>query len=231
MGYTLQRSIERGRVGYYLARSKNYKEEENYQKLAESIYPDFVIVDYYTPPAETDIQKIDIRRLRNATDLKKLIMEISNGTFNSHFLNVRDYYCLFRNIRGIVYISDITNLGDTFEEIIYTLVDLKRYRLEIKIAAWDGKTILYNKDLFDVVMMFLLGVQMSQGLQPIGIAAPTAPEKKTAGKRGQPPIERPNNWEDVIRRKNKGEITSKEAIEELHLKRSTFYNMLKKYGN
>lgn len=228
-----QQSMRSHCFGYYLARTENYQDDINYKMLDQMVYPCAVLVDNYIPPLETDITRIDIGTISDINTVKKMAQNIADSKFNSSFLYRRENYNFFmKNARGTLYVSDFTNLGDSFEEILFTLADLRRFKVDVKVAAWEGKAILRNSDLFDALMMFFGGSQIGQGYQgEKGIILSTAPEKKTMGKRGQPPIERPSNWNEVISRKNKGEITTKEAMEELHLKRSTFYNMLKKYGN
>jgi DNA invertase Pin-like site-specific DNA recombinase len=46
---------------------------------------------------------------------------------------------------------------------------------------------------------------------------------------GRPPIQQPDNWEDVYSSWQNGEITGTQAIEELGMKRTTFYKMVKEY--
>ena len=75
---------------------------------------------------------------------------------HSNLYHRRENYRFFmKSTRGTLYISDFTNLGDSFEEILFTLADLRRFRVEVKVAAWEGKAILRNSDLFDALMMFL----------------------------------------------------------------------------
>ena len=52
---------------------------------------------------------------------------------------------------------------------------------------------------------------------------------KAKGKHlGRPKFQKPDNWDNVVSRYKKGEITSKEAIEILGVKKSTFYIQAKK---
>ena len=51
---------------------------------------------------------------------------------------------------------------------------------------------------------------------------------KAAGKyKGRKEIAKPENWDEVISRWKVREITSRKAMEELGLKRTTFYKLLK----
>ena len=61
-------------------------------------------------------------------------------------------------------------------------------------------------------------------LQAAGIAAA---KKKGEVKFGRPKVEKPNNWDEVIKRWEAGEIKAVEAMEELGLKKATFYRKLK----
>ena len=42
-------------------------------------------------------------------------------------------------------------------------------------------------------------------------------------------MDKPSNWDEVIERMNKGEISKVEARKELGLTHATFYRMLKKF--
>ena len=46
---------------------------------------------------------------------------------------------------------------------------------------------------------------------------------------GRTPLDKPSNWDSVIERMNKGEITKVQARTELGLTHATFYRMLKKF--
>lgn len=53
---------------------------------------------------------------------------------------------------------------------------------------------------------------------------------KREGKyKGGKPLDKPSNWDEVIERMNKGEISKVEARKELGLTHATFYRMLKRY--
>lgn len=59
--------------------------------------------------------------------------------------------------------------------------------------------------------------------QAQGIAAAKANNVKF----GRPKIEKPDNWDEVIRQWQKGKITAKKAMEMLGIKKSSFYSLLK----
>lgn len=55
---------------------------------------------------------------------------------------------------------------------------------------------------------------------------------KEKGKRlGKPPIEYPENWDNVYKVWKSGAITAKEAMKQLNLKPTSFYKLAKKYKN
>lgn len=54
---------------------------------------------------------------------------------------------------------------------------------------------------------------------------------KTVDITGRKKIDFPSNWEEVYKKYKSKEVSSKEALELLDLKKSTFYNLLKKYEN
>lgn len=53
--------------------------------------------------------------------------------------------------------------------------------------------------------------------------------KKQGKHLGRPQTEYPLNWENIYEVWRKGEITAKNAMEQLNLKRTTFYKLVKKY--
>lgn len=55
---------------------------------------------------------------------------------------------------------------------------------------------------------------------------------KEKGKRlGKPPIEYPENWDNVYKVWKSGAITAREAMKQLNLKPTSFYKLAKKYKN
>ena len=44
---------------------------------------------------------------------------------------------------------------------------------------------------------------------------------------GRPRIPRPSNWDEIISQWEKGEITAVSAAEQMHLSKTTFYNMVR----
>ena len=55
---------------------------------------------------------------------------------------------------------------------------------------------------------------------------------KEKGKRlGKPPIEYPENWDNVYKVWKSGAITAREAMKRLNLKPTSFYKLVKKYKN
>lgn len=55
---------------------------------------------------------------------------------------------------------------------------------------------------------------------------------KEKGKRlGKPPIEYPENWDNVYKIWKSGAITAREAMKQLNLKPTSFYKLAKKYKN
>ncbi|HBF1288373.1 TPA: recombinase family protein [Clostridioides difficile] len=48
---------------------------------------------------------------------------------------------------------------------------------------------------------------------------------------GRPKIDFPKNWSEIYKSWKDKEITAKKAMQELNLKKSTFYDMVKKYEN
>lgn len=53
--------------------------------------------------------------------------------------------------------------------------------------------------------------------------------KENGAYKGRKKIDFPSNWEDVYKKWKKRELKGNEAMEQLGLKRNTFYNMIKEY--
>ena len=55
--------------------------------------------------------------------------------------------------------------------------------------------------------------------------------KEKGNRLGKPPIEYPENWDNVYNVWKSGAITAREAMKQLNLKPTSFYKLAKKYKN
>ncbi len=70
-----------------------------------------------------------------------------------------------------------------------------------------------------------------EGIDVMPIDGKTGKKKslKTGNVIGRPTIDYPENWSQVYSNWRNGEITAVSAMEKLHLKKNTFYNLVKKF--
>ena len=151
--------------------------------------------------------------------------------------NRTQYKIMLNNIRenDLVVFMSLDRMGRNYSEIQeqwrYITKELKA---DIKILDMDlldtrgDNNSLDRKFICDLTLQILAYVAEKERInirarQAQGIAAAKANNVKF----GRPKISKPDNWYEIIALWNKGEITAKQAMNELGLKRATFYSMLK----
>ena len=124
-----------------------------------------------------------------------------------------------------VIVESLSRLGRSVKELIEISEVLikKGVSLECKKENIDTLTasgrLMYN--LLGSVAQFEREIMLERQREGIAIA-------KAAGKyKGRKEIAKPENWDEVIARWKVREITATKAMEELGLKRTTFYKLLK----
>ena len=150
----------------------------------------------------------------------------------------KQYQIMLNNIRegDLVVFLSLDRMGRNYTEIQeqwrYITRELKA---DIKILDMDlldtrgnGDNSLDRRFICDLVLQILSYVAEKERenirvRQAQGIAAAKANNVKF----GRPKIKRPDDWNDVIRQWQNSEITAKEAMELLGMKKSTFYALLK----
>lgn len=148
--------------------------------------------------------------------------------------NRTQYQIMLNNIRenDLVVFLSLDRMGRNYSEIQeqwrYITQELKA---DIKILDMDlldtrgnGDNSLDRKFICDLTLQILAYVAEKERInirarQKQGIAAAKANNVKF----GRPKIEKPDNWDEVISKWKKGEITAKAAIAELGMKKATFY--------
>lgn len=150
----------------------------------------------------------------------------------------REQYNILKHIlRGndILVIKSIDRLGRNYNMIIDEWKDItKNIKADIVVIDMPLLDTTKNKDLLgtfisDLILQILSYVAEQERTfikqrQKEGIS--TAMNKGI--KFGRPTIEKPQNYDIVVSKWKNKEIRTKEAIEQLGLKPSTFYNMVKK---
>lgn len=152
--------------------------------------------------------------------------------------NREQYQLMLRNIRenDLVVFSSLDRMGRNYSEVLnqwrYITNELKA---DIKILDMDlldtrcnDNNSLEKKFICDLILQVLAYVaekerQNIKQRQREGIDAAKAKGKHL----GRPKFQKPDNWDSVISRYEKEELTAKEAIAILGIKKSTFYNQIK----
>ena len=150
----------------------------------------------------------------------------------------REQYNILKHIlreNDILVIKSINRLGRNYNMIIDEWKDItKNIKADIVVIDMPLLDTTKNKDLLgtfisDLILQILSYVAEQERTfikqrQKEGIS--TAMNKGI--KFGRPTIEKPQNYDIVVSKWKNKEIRTKEAIEQLGLKPSTFYNMVKK---
>ena len=150
----------------------------------------------------------------------------------------REQYNILKHIlreNDILVIKSIDRLGRNYNMIIDEWKDItKNIKADIVVIDMPLLDTRNNKDLLgtfisDLVLQILSYVaeqerRFIKQRQKEGISNAI----NNGVKFGRPKIEKPSNYDDVIRLWENKKIKSKEAMEMLGLKPNTFYNLLKK---
>ena len=150
----------------------------------------------------------------------------------------REQYSILKNVlreNDLLVIKSIDRLGRNYNMIIDEWKDItKNIKADIVVIDMPLLDTRNNKDLLgtfisDLVLQILSYVaeqerRFIKQRQKEGISNAI----NNGVKFGRPKIEKPNNYDDVIKLWKNKKIKSKEAMEMLGLKPNTFYNLLKK---
>ena len=151
----------------------------------------------------------------------------------------REQYSILKHIlreNDVLVIKSIDRLGRNYNMIIDEWKDItNNIKADIVVIDMPLLDTTKNKDLLgtfisDLILQILSYVAEQERTfikqrQKEGIS--TAMNKGI--KFGRPTIEKPQNYDIVVSKWKNKEIRTKEAIEQLGLKPSTFYNMVNKY--
>ena len=150
----------------------------------------------------------------------------------------REQYSILKNVlreNDLLVIKSIDRLGRNYNMIIDEWKDItKNIKADIVVIDMPLLDTRNNKDLLgtfisDLVLQILSYVaeqerRFIKQRQKEGISNAI----NNGVKFGRPKIEKPSNYDDVIKLWKNKKIKSKEAMEMLGLKPNTFYNLLKK---
>lgn len=152
--------------------------------------------------------------------------------------NRTQYQVLLNNIRTgdlVVFLSldrmgrNYTEIQEQWKYITTTLgADIKILDMPLLDTREEGHS-LDRRFMCDLILQILAYVAEKEranirSRQAQGIAAAKANNIKF----GRPEIVRPENWDDVYAMWHSGQITATAAMKQLGLRRSTFYNMVRK---
>ncbi len=152
--------------------------------------------------------------------------------------NRTQYQVLLNNIRTgdlVVFLSldrmgrNYTEIQEQWKHITTTLgADIKILDMPLLDTREEGNS-LDRRFMCDLILQILAYVAEKEranirSRQAQGIAAAKANNVKF----GRPEIVRPENWDEICSLWHSGQITATAAMKQLGLKRSTFYNMVRK---
>lgn len=135
----------------------------------------------------------------------------------------------------IIIIKELDRLGRNMEQVKVEWQQLQESKIEIiiidmPILSTSSKTTLENTLISNVVFELLSYMAEKERVKIHQRQAEGIRLAKQKGQHmGRPPIEYPSNFKEVYKKWKDRDITAVRAMEELDIKRSTFYNLVKKY--
>lgn len=144
----------------------------------------------------------------------------------------------------LVVISSIDRLSRNYKEVIQLWNEITSKGADIVVLDMPLLDTRQYKDLLgDFISNLILQVlgyvaqqetefrheRQMQGIASMPVVDGKKISKKTNRPTGRPTIEYPDNWEDVYSKWINKEITGVKAYEQLRLKKTTFYKLVKKY--
>ena len=144
----------------------------------------------------------------------------------------------------LVVISSIDRLSRNYKEVIQLWNEITSKGSDIVVLDMPLLDTRQYKDLLgDFISNLILQVlgyvaqqetefrkeRQMQGINAMPIIDGKKVSKKTNRPIGRPTIEYPNNWEEIYNSWKNKEITGVKAYEQLNLKKTTFYKLVKEY--
>lgn len=138
----------------------------------------------------------------------------------------------------VLVIKSIDRLGRNYKQICEEWREITR-EIKANIKVLDMPVLdttrtegLIGEVISDIVLQLLSYVAEQERAFIKQRQAESIKLAKEKGKRlGKPPIEYPENWNNVYKVWKSGAITAREAMKQLNLKPTSFYKLAKKYKN
>ena len=138
----------------------------------------------------------------------------------------------------VLVIKSIDRLGRNYKQICEEWREITREIkanikvLDMPVLDTTRKEGLIGEAISDIVLQLLSYVAEQERAFIKQRQAEGIKLAKEKGKRlGKPPIEYPENWNNVYKVWKSGAITAREAMKQLNLKPTSFYKLAKKYKN
>lgn len=134
-------------------------------------------------------------------------------------------------------IKELDRLGRNYEQIKQEWQELISMGVELcildtPILNTRNKSDLEKSLISNIIFELLSYMAEKERLKTRQRQAEGIKQARELGKHmGRPKMEYPNNWNEVHSRWQRNEITAKVAMEELNMKRTTFYNLARKCEN
>lgn len=161
---------------------------------------------------ELGVEKLFLDKLSGKNTKRPQLQAMLEYVRESDTVVVESLSRLGRSVKDLIDINDeLTKKGVALES--------KKEKIETLTAS--GR-LMFN--VIASIAQFEREIMLERQREGIAIA-------KAAGKyKGRKEIEKPSNWDEVIAKWKVREMTSTKAMEELGLKRTTFYKLLKNEG-
>ena len=187
------------------------------------------------------IQHREFNEANNFTNAIELIDKATGTNTN------RENLQLLLKVVGegdLVVISSIDRLSRNYKEVIQLWNEITSKKADIVVLDMPLLDTRQYKDLLgDFISNLILQVlgyvaqqetefrkhRQMEGINAMPIIDGKKVSKKTNKAIGRPTIEYPSNWEEVYTRYKNKEITGVKAYEQLGLKKTTFYKLIKEY--
>lgn len=149
----------------------------------------------------------------------------------------KQYQLMLNNIRSgdlVVFLSldrmgrNYTEIKQQWQYITCTLgADIKILDMELLDTRCESGN-LDRRFMCDLILQILAYVAEKERVNRSRQAQGIKEAKAKNVRFGRPAIPYPDNWDDVYARWKNGSLTAKSAMQELGLKRSTFYGLIKR---